>query len=118
MTFALAALAATIAVGGCRSDESVMAEAKKAVGESCRQGPLPGVDMNSYCNCVADKSVGSKTVDELRKMSEKDGQQLGMDAATQCMAQQGVGGAQTGAAPAEAADAAGEAAEEGVDEAN
>jgi tRNA A37 methylthiotransferase MiaB len=99
-----------------------MAETRKQVGDSCRSSPLPGVDLDSYCTCVVDKSVGSKSVAELKKMSEQEGQALGMKAAGECLAQQNppaaTAAAPTTEGPSEATKETGEAVEEAVDDAN
>jgi hypothetical protein len=116
----LTMLAATVALAGCKSDAAQMEEARKVVGDMCRQNPLPGVDMNRYCTCIVDKSINTKTASELRSLDEKKAQELGTKAATECLGQEGVAAPQMGgaAAPAAPAEQAGEAVEEGADEAN
>ncbi len=118
-----AGLISAIALGGCQSDESIMAQARKEIGDSCRKTPPPGVNADRYCSCVVDRSVGSKSVADLRKMSEQDGQALGMQAASACLAELAPAPATPAPAgpaaqvPAETSEAVGEATEEAVDEA-
>jgi hypothetical protein len=127
MFMGMAALAALVAIGGCKSDATKLAEGKKEIGESCRKNVPPGINADTYCNCVVDKSIGNKSMAELEKMNEEQAKAMGMTAATECLAAQGMGlgGAPAGPAaapatpaPAEATNQAGEAVEEGVDEAN
>ena len=122
----MAALAALVAIGGCKSDEQQMAEAKKNIGDTCRKNPPPGIDANRFCTCVVDK-FGSTSVADIKKMNDKESEALGAKAATECLAQQGVGPGAAPAAPAaappaqapsEAAQETGEAVEEAVDETN
>ncbi len=109
----LTVLAAAVGLAGCKSDAAQMDEARKIVGDSCRQNAIPGVDMNRYCTCVVEKSINSKTASELRQLNEEQGKQLGMKAATECLGQ-------VSATPANAApvDQTGDAVEEAADEAN
>jgi hypothetical protein len=119
----MAALAALVAIGGCKSDEQQMAEAKKNIGDTCRKSPPPGIDADRFCTCVVDK-FGSTSVADIKKMSDKESEALGARAATECLGQQGVGpGAAPAAAPpaqapSEAVQETGEAVEEAVDETN
>ena len=112
------ALAALVAIGGCKSEATRLADAKKTVADSCRANPLPGVDMDRYCSCVVDKSIGSKSMAEMEKMNEEQGKAMGMQAATECMAQQSAPAGASTDAPSEAASQTGEAVEEAVDDAN
>jgi|GEM_PF-6243430 len=81
---------AAVAVTGCKSQESQMAEARKEIGDMCRESPPPMVNADQYCNCVVEKSIGNKTAGQLRKMTEKEGEQLGRQVGAECMAQVGV----------------------------
>jgi hypothetical protein len=116
------ALAALVAIGGCKSEATRLADAKKEVGNSCRANALPGIDMDRYCTCVVDKSIGSKSMAEMEKMNEEQGKAMGMQAAAECLAQQsaatGPAAAPSSEAPTDAAKESGEAVEEAVDEAN
>jgi hypothetical protein len=91
-----------------------------AAGEMCRKSPPAGVDAERFCPCVIDKSIGTKTANEMRGLSEKDAQELGTKAAIECLSQPGMmpGAPAPQAAPADAGQKGGEAVEEGVDEAN
>lgn len=115
---ALTVLTATVALAGCKSDETQMAEARKQVGDMCRNSPPPGVDAERFCSCVIDKSLGTKTADQMRKMSDQEAEQLGMKAASECLSQPGMIKGMAQPAPAEATEQTGEVVEEGVDEAN
>lgn len=123
----MTALAALVAIGGCKSDATKLAEGKKEIGESCRKNVPPGIDANVYCDCVVEKSIGSKSMAELEKMNEEQAKSMGMKAATECLSAQsmGMGAAPAGPgaapatqAPSEATKETGEAVEEGVDETN
>jgi hypothetical protein len=121
INFGLAVFAAAVALAGCKSDEQQMAEARKEIGEMCRKSPPAGVDAERFCPCVIDKSIGTKTANEMRGLSEKDAQELGTKAAIECLSQPGMmpgAPAAPQAAPADAGQKGGEAVEEGVDEAN
>lgn len=115
----LTVLAATVAVGACKSGDP-MEKARKQISDMCRSSPPPGLDADKYCTCVVDKSVGTKSASQWSRMSEKEGEQLGIQAASECMAQFAPAspGAPVGQAPAAAAQESGAAVEEAVDKTN
>ena len=121
MMLGLTVLAAGAALAGCgKSAEARMEEARKEIGDACRQSPPPLVNADQYCNCVVEKSVGTKTAAQISKMSEKESEQLGTKAGVECMRQVGVTpppGAPTAAEPV-VTEKATKAVEKGVDRAN
>jgi len=121
MMLGLTVLAAGCALAGCgKSAEARMEEARKEIGDVCRESPPPMVNADQYCNCVVEKSVGTKTASQLAKMSETESEQLGRRAGTECLRQPGMMPAQTTPDAAEpiVEEKATKAVEEGVDEAN
>ncbi len=117
----LTVLAGAVAVAGCgKSAEARMEEARAEIGKACRESPPPMVNADQYCNCVVEKSIGTKTAAQLGKMSETESEQLGRRAGTECLRQPGMMPAQTPPNAAEpiVEEKATKAVEEGVDEAN
>ncbi len=117
----LTVLAATVALGACgKSAEERMAEVKKEIGDMCRKSPPPMANADQYCDCVVEKSIGSKTAAQLSKMTEAEGEQLVTKAGIECLRQPGM--LATPAAPNAAepivTEKAAEPVKEGVDEAN
>jgi hypothetical protein len=121
MMLGLTLLAAGAALAGCgKSAEARMEEARKEIGDACRKSPPPLVNANQYCNCVVEKSIGTKTAAQMAKMGEKESEQLGAKAGTECLRQPGMMPAPAAPASEEAIvkDKAIEPVKEGVDEAN
>jgi hypothetical protein len=116
----LTVLAGAVAVAGCgKSAEARMEEARAEIGKSCRESPPPMVNADQYCNCVVEKSIGSKSAAQVAKMNEKESEQLGTKAGIECLRQPGM--MPTPVAPDAAenvvTEKATKAVEEGVDEA-
>lgn len=121
MMLGLTVLTASVALAGCgKSPEARMEEARKEIGDLCRESPPPMVNADQYCNCVIEKSVGTKTAAQLGKMSETESEQLGRKAGNECLREPGMMPAQTppNAAAPIVEEKATKAVEEGVDEAN
>lgn len=117
----LTMLAGAAALAGCgKSPEVRMEEARKKIGDACRESPPPMANADQYCNCVVEKSVGTKNASQIAKMSEKESEQLGTKAGVECLRQPGMLPAQAGPQTAEpiVKEKATKAVEEGVDEAN
>ena len=121
MMLGLTVLAAGAALAGCgKSAEARMEEARKEVGDGCRKSPPPMVNADQYCNCVVEKSIGTKTAAQLAKMGEKESEQLGTKAGIECLRQPGMLPTPPAADTAEpiVKEKAVEPVKEGVDEAN
>jgi hypothetical protein len=117
----LTVLAAATTLAGCgKSAEARMEEARKEIGDACRESPPPMANADQYCNCVVEKSVGSKTAAQLKKLTETETEQLGRKAGNECLREPGMLPAPAGPTAAEpiVEQKATKAVEEGVDEAN
>lgn len=113
----LAAGAALLA--GCgKSPEERMEEVRKEIADQCRESPPPMVNADQYCNCVVEKSIGTKTGSQIAKMGEKEAEQLGTKAGIECLRQPGMMPANPNAAGPIVDEKAAKSVEEGVDEAN
>ena len=103
-------------LGGCKSDEQILAEARTQGLERCKTSPQAkqapaGFDVDRFCTCLLDKTLSGKTVSQLENMKEAEQKTLGESAGRECAMQQ------MPAAPVPTGQVAGETAEEAVDEA-
>jgi hypothetical protein len=114
----LAGAAAATLVAGCQSEAQIRQSVRDEIVRSCnsQSAQLPGLDAARFCNCLADRSLQGRTLDDLRRWGEdkqaatKAGEQAGLQCAQEQL------GAAAGGAP-QAQNAASEATAEGGDEA-
>ncbi len=121
MMLGLTVLTAGAVLAGCgKSPEARLEEARKEIGDRCRESPPPMVNADQYCNCVIEKSVGNKSASQLAKLGEKEAEQLGTTAGVECLRQPGMMPAPVNANEAApiVSEKATKAVEEGVDEVN
>lgn len=121
MMLGMTMLTAAIGLAGCgKSPEARLEEARKEIGEACRESPPPMANADQYCNCVVEKSVGTKTAGQLAEMGELEREQLSRTSGSECLRQPGMIPAPITPQAAEQIvdEKATKAVEEGVDEAN
>ena len=108
---AMAAACAALLTTGCgRSDAEVRAELRNQMMQRCdtdmapRAASLPGVDVDDFCTCVTDRSLGESDVAELKALFDDKAKtaERGREAGTFCLAQQLPGGGGQESATAEA----------------
>jgi hypothetical protein len=106
------AIVSVALVGGCRqSDEKVKAELRTQMMQRCttdiapQAAAVPGFDAPKFCTCVTDKTIGARSVAELKKMFDDKASTAakGREAGKECLSQQMPNNvpAQAGAAPAD-----------------
>lgn len=98
-------LAPLALLAGCQSEASALAELRTELLEQCNSGirakgaTEPGFDAGRFCNCLVDKTMKGKSLDELAK-SENKAEAMGVQAGMECRDEQMNAGAAPGAAPA------------------
>ena len=94
------------ALAGCQSEEQVKQRLRAQAVEQCtsqaaQRQMAPGLDVNRFCACLADRTIAGRSVEELENMNASAGEAVGREAGAACMAEQG------GAAPAAGGENAG-----------
>jgi hypothetical protein len=113
MRIILTLAVAGAALAACQSEDQLKQRFKSETVASCtsgmnQRGTVPGLDVSRFCNCLADRTMAGRSVQDLQNLNSSAGAAAGQEAAAQCLTEQGVGGAPAG----NQAQAAGNVAEQ------
>lgn len=126
MRIILTLAVAGAALAACQSEDQLKQRFKTETVASCtsgmnQRGSPPGLDVARFCNCLADRTVAGRSVEDLENLNSSTGAAAGQEAATQCLSEQGMGVPQAGGPSeaggnvAEAQNVAAEAAQEATE---
>lgn len=97
-------------VAGCgAADEAVVEQLRSQTKQRCmddiapRATSIPGLNMDRFCNCVADKAIAGRSADELRQQWQNSTAEQGRQAGAECLAKEVPAGVSTASAAASGA---------------
>jgi hypothetical protein len=87
---------AGVALAACESEDQLKQRFKTETVSTCtsgmnQRGTVPGLDVARFCNCLADRTMAGRSVQDLANLNSSAGAAAGQEAAAQCLSEQGVG---------------------------